>query len=214
MPQTQNLNPPKHNQNKPVPFKRLASAGIVALGVLLAEVLGSSVLGVWVGIVMLLFPSFLVPFALRWFWGRFNGVGFAGGVIGGFAAALYFSLADPAGWNEATRFLAIAGISGLVSVGSTFATVPVDREHLQTFYDQVRPFGWWPRGWRESHRAEHRSELRLLGLTLVWQIVTFLLPMGVVLGMWRSVVPAAILWIGLSWLVMRRPRSVASTLPV
>ncbi len=187
----------------------IASAAIVALGVVLALELGSSVLGIWVGIVMLLFPAFLVPFALRWFWGRFNGFGFAGGVVGGFAGALYFSLIDPAGWNEATRFMAIAGVSGLASVLVTFATGPVDRAQLQTFYAQVRPFGWWPRAWTRLHRAEHRGELRLLAVTLVWQIVTFLLPMGIVLGMWRSVIPAGALWLGLSYVVMRRPRVAA-----
>src|SRR5690606_36199779 len=46
----------------------LASALLVAIGVILTLALGSSVLGIWIGIVMLLFPAFLVPFALRWFW--------------------------------------------------------------------------------------------------------------------------------------------------
>lgn len=187
----------------------IASAAIVALGVVLALWFGSSVLGIWVGIVMLLFPSFLVPFALRWFWGRFNGAGFAAGIGGGFVAALYFSLRDPPGWNEATRFLAISGMSGAVSVIVAVLTTPVDRQQLQKFYEQVRPFGWWPAVWRNPYRAEHRGELRLLGITLLWQIVTFLLPMGLVLGMWSSVVPAAILWVGLSYLVMRPRRQPA-----
>lgn len=183
----------------------LASAAIVALGVGLALALGSSVLGIWVGIVMLLFPAFLVPFALRWYWGRFNGVGFAVGVAGGFGAALAFWWVDPAGWNEATRFLGIAGVSLVASLIGTSCSAPVDREALQAFYQQVRPFGWWPREWARSSRDEHRSEWRLLGLTLVWQIVTFLLPMGMVLGMWSSVAPATVLWLILSFFVMRSP---------
>jgi solute:Na+ symporter, SSS family len=189
----------------------IASALIVIVGVTLALLLGSSILGIWVGIVMLLFPAFLVPFALRWFWGRFNGAGFAAGIGGGFIAALYFSLVHPDGWNEATRFMAIAGLSGLASVLVTFMTPPVDAEQLKTFYAKIRPFGWWPAAWTRLHRAEHRSELRLLGITLVWQILTFLLPMGLVLGMWSSVWPAALLWLGLTWFVCRSPRRSAVT---
>lgn len=187
-----------------------ASAVLVGAGVVLALSLGSSVLGVWVSIVMLLFPAFMVPFALRWFWMRFNGPGFALGIAGGFAAALWFSLTDPAGWNEATRFLAISGVSAVVSVVGTYLTRPVDRAHLQAFYQRIRPFGFWPAAWRSAHRAEHRAELGLMVAALVWQILTFLLPMGMVLGLWRSVVPAAIAWAILSVIVIRRPRSVVA----
>lgn len=186
----------------------VASAALVAAGVVLALSLGSSVLGVWVGIVMLLFPSFLVPFALRWFWMRFNGPGFALGIVGGFAAALWFSLTNPSGWNEATRFLAISGVSTVISVVGTYLTRPVDLAHLRTFYQRIRPFGFWPAAWRAAHRAEHRAELGLMAAALVWQVLTFLLPMGLVLGMWSSVVPAAIAWAILSVIVMRRPRTM------
>jgi Na+/proline symporter len=55
----------------------VASVLIVALGLVIALLAGASVIGVWVNIVMLLFPAFLVPFALRWYWARFNGAGFA-----------------------------------------------------------------------------------------------------------------------------------------
>ena len=88
----------------------VASALIVVLGLVIALLAGATVLGVWVNIVMLLFPAFLVPFAVRWYWGRFNGAGFSAGVAAGFAAAVFFFLAAPDGWNEAQQFLAIAGV--------------------------------------------------------------------------------------------------------
>lgn len=188
----------------------LASALLVAIGVILTLALGSSVLGIWIGIVMLLFPAFLVPFALRWFWMRFNGVGFATGILGGFAAALWFSLTQPDGWNEATRFLTIAGWSALASVFGTYCSRPVDLEHLQTFYRRVRPFGFWPPAWKIAHRAEHRGEIGLLFTALCWQILTFLLPMGLMLKRWDAVIPAAVVWVILSYFVMRRPRRAAT----
>lgn len=183
-----------------------ASAFIVSLGLVIARLAGSSVLGIWVNIVMLLFPAFLVPFALRWYWGRFNGAGFAAGVTGGFLAALIFFLLSPTEWNEAQRFLAIAASSLVVSVVATLFTAPVAAATLQKFYRQVAPFGFWPRAWRQAHRQEHREDWVRLGAALVWQLLTFLLPMGMVLGLWSSVVPAGLAWAGLTYFLIRQIR--------
>ena len=43
----------------------------------------------------------------------------------------------------------------------------------------------------------------MLIVALVWQITTFLIPMGLVLHMWWSVVPACVLWIALGWFLLR-----------
>ncbi|MEM1208178.1 MAG: hypothetical protein AAGI54_02830, partial [Planctomycetota bacterium] len=74
----------------------LASAGIVAAGLILALLFAGGVLDVWVTIVIQLFPAFLIPFALRWFWGRFNGLGFMLGVVFGFTAAFALTFVEPA----------------------------------------------------------------------------------------------------------------------
>lgn len=176
-----------------------ASALVVALGLGLALWLGASVLGLWVGIVMLLFPAFLVPFALRWFWARFNGAGFVLGVAGGFAGSLWFALAAPAGWNEATQFLAVAGVSTVFSALGALATAPVPENVLREFYARIRPLGWWPAQWRATSRLEHREDVRVLAAACLWQMLTFLLPMGAMLRMWGSVIPAAVLWLALGW---------------
>jgi len=189
----------------------LASALIVGLGLLIALLAGASVLGVWVGIVMLLFPAFLVPFALRWYWARFNGAGFAAGVGTGFLAAIAFHFLKPAGWNEAQQFLAIAASSLAGSLVATLVTAPVPPDTLRTFYARVAPFGWWPRAWRESFRQEHRRDLGRLAVALVWQVLTFLLPMGVVLGLWAAVLPAAAVWLVLFFLLIRDVQKAATS---
>jgi len=183
----------------------VASALLVAAGLILAFTLGSSVLGIWVGIVMLLFPAFLVPFALRWFWARFNGAGFTSGIVGGFVAAFLVWRFDPAGWNEAARFLGVAGLSLVASLVGTGLSRPVPDAVLREFYERVRPFGWWPRAWRGPDRAEHRTDGAMLAAALVWQVLTFLIPMGSVLRMWGAVVPAAVVWAVLGWWLLRRP---------
>jgi len=40
-------------------------------------------------------------------------------------------------------------------------------------------------------------------VALVWQMLTFLLPMGVVLGMWASVIPAFLIWVVLFYCLLR-----------
>jgi len=184
----------------------IASTVLVALGLGLALVLGAGVLNLWVGIVMLLFPAFLVPFALRWYWGRFNGPGFAWGVGAGFAASLWVALADPqgAGWNEATRFLFIAGVSFIIAVVASLVTRPVDEDVAREFFRRVRPFGFWPGGWRDAGvRREHRRDYCALGGAILWQILTFLAPMAAVLGRWDVVALMAGPWIALAWWLWR-----------
>lgn len=200
---------PKAGGREQVWVGYIASAALVGAGTALALGLGSSVLGIWVGIVMLLFPAFLVPFALRWFWSRFNGAGFAWGTLGGFVAAIYFTLGAPEGWNEATRFLAIAGTSAVAAVTGALATAPVAEAQLKVFYDRVRPLGWWPRSWRGADRDEHRADLRALAEALVWQVSTFLIPMAVVLGRWTAAAVMAPLWAWLGWRLWRGAGAVS-----
>jgi Na+/proline symporter len=182
----------------------VSSALLVVVGLVLSFGVGSSVLGIWIDIVMLLFPAFLMPFALRWYWVRFNGGGFTLGIVGGFAAAAWFFSNRPDGWNEAEQFLAIAGASLATSLLGTLATRPVPAMTLRIFYERVRPFGLWPREWKQPDAAEHRSDAVVLVVALVWQITTFLIPMGIVLHMWWSVVPACVLWIALGLFLLRR----------
>jgi solute:Na+ symporter, SSS family len=182
-----------------------SSALIVVTGLVIALEANATILGIWVSIVMLLFPAFLVPFALRWYWGRFNGAGFA--------AALVMFLLTPAGWNEAQRFLVVAGCSLVASLAASVMTPPTPMETLRSFYQQVAPAGWWPRDWRQAHRREHRRDLVRLGVALPWQILTFLLPMGLILRMWDAVVPAAIVWIVLFYFLIRDLRLADAATP-
>ncbi len=185
-----------------------ASTILVVLGLVLALVLGAGVLSLWVGIVMLLFPAFLGPFALRWYWSRFNGPGFAWGVAAGFAAAVFFAFAklEGGGWNEATRFLAITGFSVLGAVVATYATAPVEEPVAREFFRRVRPFGLWPRAWREAEAGlgrEHRGDLLALAGGVLWQLLTFLAPMAAVLGRWDAVAIMAVVWVALGWWLWR-----------
>lgn len=173
----------------------VASVLIVALGLFLALTFADSVLGVWTTIVIQLFPAFLVPFALRWFWARFNGAGFTAGIVAGFAASTAVSF----GWggldfNEAQTLVFVGFVSLAGSLAGTFAAMPPDRATLEEFYKRVRPFGLWPADWKAPHRRELRADLLRLPVALAWQVSTFMLPMLAVLRMWGACAAVAALF--------------------
>jgi hypothetical protein len=53
----------------------------------------------------------------------------------------------------------------------------------------------WPAPWKLGNEAEHRGDMRRLGVTLCWQVLTFLIPMGAMLRMWGSVAIAGAVWL-------------------
>ncbi|MEM0913505.1 MAG: hypothetical protein AAGK09_02735 [Planctomycetota bacterium] len=221
----------------------IASAGIVAAGLILALMFAGGVLDVWVTIVIQLFPAFLIPFALRWFWGRFNGLGFMLGVVFGFAAAFgltFLPAPEQLGFTETIGFIGppdapapLAGTTQTIDVPSdfsvfvqngaftdifilgtvglssligclvgTFAARDTEEGTKRSFYEQIRPLGWWPKAWKVNDAAEHRGDVGRLVVALVWQVSTFMLPMLLVLRMWGSAaavgavfaVTGAVLW--------------------
>lgn len=171
----------------------LASSLIVGIGLFLSLTLAESILGVWTTIVIQLFPAFLVPFALRWFWGRFNGAGFTIGIAAGFAAAVAVSFL-PVGMNEVQTLSFVGGFSFIASILGTLLTKPIGEETRRRFYRQIRPLGLWPAEWKAADKAEHRADWIRLPMALLWQILTFLLPMLLVLKMWSALVPVVVLW--------------------
>ncbi|MEM6822432.1 MAG: hypothetical protein AAF558_10885, partial [Verrucomicrobiota bacterium] len=182
----------------------LSSAVIVFVGLGLALQV-KSVVGVWVAIVINLFPAFLMPFALRWFWGSFNGVGFASGVGMGFATSLWlFCYPEWSGGHELVTLSAILGVSTVGCFLGTWLGPNVSRDRLNAFYQQVRPFGWWPREWKKAYRSEHQQDLHRLGVALIWQITTFLIPMVCMLHLWGSAMFLMGVWgIASFWLFRR-----------
>ncbi len=173
----------------------VASIAIVALGLVLAMLVVESVVDVWITIVIQLFPAFLVPFALRWFWGRFNGEGFSLGIVFGFAASLLAAI-TPFGkeLNEAQTLAAVSSISLLGCIAGAFAFKPTPTKALHRFYQQIRPNGLWRKDWKSPHQAELRKNWIRLAVAVVWQVSTFMLPMFLVLNRWADAISIAAVW--------------------
>jgi SSS family solute:Na+ symporter len=92
----------------------------------------------------------VVPLALRWYWGRMNGWGFAAGCIVGFVPSLLMlskQFAAEDAWVQAIpdawMTYAILGMSLLTCIIVSLLTKPVDTAHIDRFYCRVRPFGLW-----------------------------------------------------------------------
>lgn len=186
---------PDSSQRAQMVASYVASAGIVAIGLTLALIGAKSVVDVWILIVIQLFPAFLVPFALRWFWGRFNGGGFSIGILFGFVASVLVSASQLSrSLNEAQSLAGIALFSFIGCVAGTYLTKPVPHVRLRAFYEQIRPSGLWPASWKAAHRRELRDNWLRLACALVWQISTFLLPMFAVLKDWGRVIGVGSVW--------------------
>ncbi|WP_428387331.1 sodium:solute symporter family transporter [Mucisphaera sp.] len=210
LPFAQRNNQPAPSQRAQVIAGYLASAAIVAAGLTLALLFADGVVDVWVTIVIQLFPAFLIPFALRWFWARFNGAGFTLGVITGFAAAFAWTFLPPPDqlslpqslsiliqnntFTDITTLSAISLASLLGCLIGTYATQPTSTTQLTTFYRQIRPLGLWPAELKTNDRTEHTADLVRLALALTWQLTTFLLPMFAMLRMTAPTLIAAVIW--------------------
>lgn len=186
---------PKASERMQVWFGYAASTVIVALGLAIALLGVESIVDVWVVIVIQLFPAFLAPFALRWFWGRFTGEGFSAGILAGFATSAWLAFSNTGQTlNEVETLAAVIAVSFLACVAGTYLSRPTDQRVLQQFYRKTRPNGLWPASWKRDHIAELRTNwLRLLA-ALTWQISTFMLPMMLVLKKWGYAGILALVW--------------------
>ena len=93
-------------------------------------------------IVSLLFGGYTAPNILKWHWWRFNGYGFFAGMIAGILGAILIPLVFP-GLSPLNAFPFILAFSAAASVIVCLMTPPEEEEHIERFYQQVRPWGFW-----------------------------------------------------------------------
>ena len=119
----------------------VATAGIVAFGAVIG-LQTESIAQIWNWLMTGLGAGVIIPNVLRWYWWRMNGWGYAAGTLVGMALSfvpLFMETAIP----MFVSFPVIVLGSLTACVLGTLLTRPVDHETLNTFYDQVRPFGFW-----------------------------------------------------------------------
>lgn len=130
----------------------LATAAIVGAALLCGYTFTeySSLNGVWGWMLGGLITCVVVPLALRWYWGRMNGWGFAAGCVVGFVPSLLmlskqFVSRDAwvQGIPDSYFTYAILGLSLVTCIVVSLLTKPVAAKYIDPFYRRVRPFGFW-----------------------------------------------------------------------
>ena len=140
---------PKASEKLCVRLSYFASLAVVALGIGIGWFV-SSINDVIQWIVSALWGGYVASNVLKWYWWRFNGIGYFWGMTFGIACALYFVL-ESAGvvtvpWHHLSpleSFPFILAISLFGCFAGTWLSKPEDMDVLKAFYKKTRPWGLW-----------------------------------------------------------------------
>lgn len=187
---------PNASEGEQVLHGRIASVGIVALGLLFSYSL-TTISDVWSWLVGALGAGLAVPLFLRWYWWRFNGEGFAVGTLTGMLVAIVLPVLEGKKiippMTDMQEFILASVIVLVASVSAALLTPPTPEEVLQKFYGNTRPFGFWGPCRRTMDpttlaavRRDNRFEILSLFIAVPWQIVLFLLPMTLMIREWNQ----------------------------
>jgi solute:Na+ symporter, SSS family len=184
-----------------------SSFAITAVGLIIA-MNATSISSIWGWIFMSLFAGVLASNVLKWFWWRFNGMGYTVGMAFGVAAAVTQDKIPGLGHSEYAIFSFVLAVSTVGAVVGTFFGKPADERILLNFYRRIRPFGFWGPIRRQvdgetvrSIAKENRHDLLLLIPALVWQIMLFWSITVFVVKQWTMFAWSAAITVGLSVLL-------------
>ena len=93
-------------------------------------------------LVSALYGSYVVANVLKWHWWRFNGEGFFWGMLAGMLPALILPLV----FKETLDlyYFPVLLVTSLIGcLVGTYSAPPVEDATLQSFYEKVRPWGFW-----------------------------------------------------------------------
>jgi Na+/proline symporter len=167
----------------------LSSLTIAAVAVLLAMAI-HNINEIWTWITGPLSAGLFGPLILRWYWGRFNGWGFAASTGAGLVMSILLKLVRPDMQLE-WSFTATLAVSVVAGVVGSLATAPVPAEVADKYFAEMRPFGLWA---GERRRADPelatraaREGLRDFGnlpFAIGWQLGLFLCVVYFVMHSW------------------------------
>ncbi len=164
---------------------------LVVLGFLLSYTV-KNINDIWGWIIMGLMGGLTVPLFLRFYWWRFNGEGFAMGVIFGLLSAFIQRIFFPQ-INEIWQFVYVLITGSTGCILGTLIGKPTDFEVLKNFYKTTWPFGFWKplksdldEKTRLEMGKEHKNDLMAVPFTYGWQITLFLWPMLLLVRNWKG----------------------------
>lgn len=129
---------------------------------------------------------------LRLYWWRFNGSGFACGLVAGIVAAVA-QRTFMAEMTEVYQFFYILSIGLVACIGGTYLTPPTQRAVLENFFVKTRPFGLWKPLWglldectQTATRKEHFNDMVSVPFAMGWLITLLLLPLQAMTMQWTA----------------------------
>lgn len=132
---------PKASTKKIIYMNYLVGLVVVAIGVFLGFFV-KNINSMLQWIVSALYGGYIAANVLKWHWWRFNATGFFWGMLTGIVVAMVFSkFIDDANllyWFPLLFALSMAG-----SIIGSYVSPPTDRAVLNSFYSNVRPWGFW-----------------------------------------------------------------------
>lgn len=175
-----------------VRYSYLASLLLVVVGVgfgFFAKSLNS--LTLW--ITSSLYGGYAAANVLKWIWWRFNGYGYFWGMVAGLAASTLklFLLPDV---NDVLLFPAVLAFSFAGCLAGSLLTKPDDEEILESFYRNVRPWGFWKPVYEkiiakdptfEKNRDFGRDCFNVV-VGIVWQMCLVVAPIYLVIHNWTA----------------------------
>ena len=144
-----------------------------------------------------LFTGMLVPNIFKWFWWRFNGIGFVFGMASGLLVALFHDNIFGQ-LSDHMRAINITWVSAIGTIIGVFVGKPTDMNVLINFYEKSRPFGFWgvvrdkcdPNIVLEA-KKENQRDLLLLAPACIWQITLFWMMTAFVVKKWDAFIISA-----------------------
>lgn len=187
---------PQASEKTYIRMSYLASILLVVIGVG-AGFLISSINDIMQWIFGALFGGYAAANVLKWHWWRFNAYGYFCGMMSGLAASLALPLLLPELQPlYAFPYLLLAGLLG--SVVGTLLTPPEDDEVLMSFYEKVRPWGFWRpirdkvilRSPQFRANTDFPRDAFNIAVGMIWQISLVVLPIYLVIRETQSMMMA------------------------
>lgn len=107
---------------------------------------------------LILGASMGIPLLLRWFWWRMNSWGEICAIIMSIIMTPILLIAFPE-ISEALRLLVMAGFSVVACLFGVFVFGPEDEKVLSSFYEKVKPMGFWGKFSPEKNHIKLRNAL-------------------------------------------------------
>jgi len=200
---------PNASQKEYIRMSYLVTTVLVIVGVGVGYMI-SSINDIMQWIFGALFGGYAAANVLKWHWWRFNAYGYFWGMMSGLIAALALPLIFPDLQPlYAFPYLLVAGTVG--SIMGTLLTAPEDDAVLMSFYQNVRPWGFWQpiRDKVIAQNPEFNATNTLprdafnIVVGMTWQISLVVLPIYLVIKEFQSMLMALTVMLLTSWILKK-----------